>query len=243
MAFEGILSQPDQKPSRRRRLMLAVSLWLHGGAVVAGIVHSIWQVDELPMPQIQVSLVADVPPPPPPPPPPARKTSTTKTKTTTKVVEKTNAIVQPKENQKPAEPEKPEPESQDEGVEGGVEGGVAGGVVGGVVGNQPPPPPPKTGPKLVDSVIGKKQLLINPDADPYKVKLPRALEASGQSFTARFRVCVSAQGTVYDVRILKPAGPAIDSQIPTVVRRWRYRPLQVDGRPTPFCYPVVYQIG
>lgn len=240
MAFEGILSQPDSKPRTWRRWMLGVSLGLHGAALVAGAVHSIWQVDELPMPQVQVTLVAAAPPPPPPPPPPARKT-VTKTKTKS-VQSKPNVLTQPTET--PKEPPKEEPaEEEDEGVEGGVEGGVAGGVVGGVVGNQPPPPPKNTPPPMLSPKVARGLLLIDPSADAYRVKVPPALARSGMRHVANVIMCVSAQGTVTSVRLVKGAGPAIDGQIPSVLRRWRYRPRMVDGQPQPFCYPLRYEIS
>jgi periplasmic protein TonB len=242
MAFEGILEQPDARPGRFRRWMLGLSLGLHGAALVAGAIHSIWQVDELPMPQVQVSLVADVPPPPPPPPPPARKSST---KPKTKPVEaKPQTLTIPEKTDKPPEPEPAKEESQDNGVEGGVEGGVAGGVLGGVVGNTPPPPPPKdTGPKMVPANMGRKQLLIDPNSPAYQPKVPRALADSGQTFTARMQICVSAAGAVTSVRITKGANPAIDAQLPGIVRRWRYRPMTADGKPIAFCYPTTYLIS
>lgn len=243
MAFEGILSTPDAKPAAWRRWMLGVSLGLHGAALTAGGIHSLWQVEELPMPQVEVSLVANVPPPPPPPPPPARK-KTTKTTKTKPVEAKPQTIVQPKEDAKPPE-EKPE-EQEDDGVEGGVEGGVAGGVVGGVVGstgNAPPPKQPKdTGPARLSSKIGRGLLLINPNADPYRVRLPPALERSGMTHSASMQICVNAQGVVTGVRITRSGGPALDSQLMKVVPRWRYRPYTRDGRPIPFCYPARYVI-
>jgi len=63
------------------------------------------------------------------------------------------------------------------------------------------------------------------------------------TFSASLRVCVSAQGQVTEVRVLRGAGPAIDGQIPGYVRRWRYKPLLVNGQPKAFCYPVRYEIS
>ena len=60
------------------------------------------------------------------------------------------------------------------------------------------------------------------------------------TFQAQVRVCVSTDGRVTDAQILRGAGPGIDQQIPVFVKRWRYRPLIVDGRPTAFCYPFTY---
>jgi TonB family protein len=85
-------------------------------------------------------------------------------------------------------------------------------------------------------------LAINPMADPYRVKLPPALEQTHQAFAATVRVCVSAAGSVTDVNVVRPAGPAIDSQIPAVLAKWRYRPLIEGGNAVPFCYLLDYEI-
>jgi periplasmic protein TonB len=245
MAFEAILSQHDAKPKRWRRVMFAVSVALHAGALLAGIVHSIWQVEEMPMPSLQVTLTA-APPPPPPPPPARNKSADSKPK---KREVKPQELVVPKDTK--VEP-KPEPESSADdgqtngepaGQAGGVEGGVSGGVVGGVVGAAPAPPPPKpTGPKLVSAKIARGQLLIDPNAEPYRVKLPPALARSGETYVAMLRICVSAQGAVTGVQLMKGASPAIDPQFPRVIGRWRYRPLLADGQPTPFCYLLRYEV-
>jgi protein TonB len=232
MAFEALLQQPDRKPRRWRRITIGVSLGLHGVALAVGVVRSVWTVAEMPLPAIHVTL-AEAPPPPPPPPPAAKK-STNKQKTRVQPKE----IVQPQETKQEPKKEEPEEVQEEHGVEGGVEGGVVGGL-----GVAPPPPPKQTGPKAVSAGAGRRQLLINPGVPPYCCpKIPRALERT-DSFTSRLQVCVTAQGQVYDVRVLRGAGPAIDSQIPAFVRRWRYKPLVVDGQPRAFCYPVTYQIS
>lgn len=244
MAFEAILSERAVAPRSWRRVTIAVSLAAHAAALVAGIVHSLWQVDEMPMPSIEVTL-ADSVPPPPPPPPPARKKSQPKAQTTRKIVEPNpQALVQPKDTPQAPEQE-PEPDGNEpEGVVGGVEGGVVGGVVGGVPAPPPPPPPPpKKGPEMVSARIARGQLLINPSDPRYRVDLPPALARTGETFTALLLVCVSAQGSVTGVRVLSSAGPALDPQFPRVLRRWRYRPLLMNGRPTPFCYRLRYQVS
>jgi protein TonB len=246
MPFEAILSQQDTKPKRWRRVMLAVSVALHAGALLAGVVHSIWQVEEMPMPSLQVTLTA-APPPPPPPPPPARSKSADSKPKRREV--KPQELVVPRDTK---DAPKPEPESSaDEGQAdgeaagqaGGVEGGVSGGVVGGVVGAAPAPPPPKpAGPKLVSAKIARGQLLIDPNAEPYRVKLPPPLARSGETYVAMLRICVSAQGSVTGVQLMKGASPAIDAQFPRVIGRWRYRPLLADGQATPFCYLLRYEV-
>ncbi len=253
MAFEGLLTKTDSGPKRWRRAMLTVSLVVHGLLLVAGVAHSLWQVDEMPLPSIEVTLTAMVPPPPPPPPPPAGKKATESKQRKTKPVQRQETLVEPKEKEEIKEPEPASIEEEDTsasddgepgGVAGGVKGGVQGGVLGGVVGGvKPKPPPPKpAGPKMVSGRVGRQQLLINPNVDPYRVKLPRALARTGAEYTAVLRVCVSAAGRVTQVNIIKGAGAAIDSQIPTVIGRWRYRPLTIGGQATAFCYPLTYRI-
>jgi protein TonB len=246
MAFEAILSERRAKPNFWRRLTLTVSAALHIVALLAGLVYSVWQVDEMPMPSLQVTLTAAPPPPPPPPPPAARKSAENRPKT--RVEPKPQELVVPKEIPKQApqpEPEHAEDNGQDNGQVGGVVGGVAGGVVGGVVGSPTPPPPPPTpsGPKMVSAKVARGQLLIDPNAEQYRVKLPPPLARSGETYVAMMRVCVSAQGTVTGVQLMKGATPAIDGQFPSVIGRWRYRPLLVDGVPTPFCYPLRYEVS
>jgi protein TonB len=250
MAFEAILSEQRAKPKGWRRAMLAVSIILHAAALIAGIVHSLWQVEEMPLPSLQVTLAEAPPPPPPPPPPAAKKASETRPKTRP-VEPKPQELVVPKET--PKEQPKPQAEEtadgqdngQPGGVQGGVEGGVQGGVVGGVVGSPvPPPPPPKpSGPKMLSAKLGRGQLLIDPNDERYRVKLPPPLARSGETYVALLKVCVSAQGTVSSVQLLKGATPAIDGQFPSVIGRWRYRPLIADGIATPFCYPLRYEVS
>jgi len=74
------------------------------------------------------------------------------------------------------------------------------------------------------------------------VKLPLALARSGETYSALLRLCVSAEGSVTSVQVLKGAGAALDGQFPSVMGRWRYRPYQEGGRPRPFCYLLRYEI-
>lgn len=243
MAFEAILSEQRTAPSGWRRIIMTFSVLLHAIALAAGVAHSVWQVEEMPMPAVEVTL-AMAPPPPPPPPPPPKKRSSTKPKT--KPVQKPKAIVAPVETPKvEAEPEEEESSGEDEsdeGEEGGQEGGVVGGVIGGIVGGTAPPPPKSTGPKLLTTRAGHSLLKINPHVRPYKVNVPEEYVARGDEYVTQIRICVNAQGTVSSVRILKPSIPVIDLQIPKVIPRWKYKPYLVAGQPTPFCYPMNYRV-
>ena len=250
MAFEAILQQQEAKPRRWRRATLVASVALHVVALGALLVHSVWLVEEMPMPSLQVTLTAALPPPPPPPPPPAAHQASESRPKTRPIEPKPQELVVPKDTPK----EQPKPETQadnttDEGQAngqvGGQVGGVTGGVVGGVLGAPPPPPPPPkpSGPKLVSASVGRAQLLIDPNAERYRVKLPLVLARTGETYTALLRLCVSAEGSVTSVQVLKGAGAALDGQFPSVMGRWRYRPLMVDGVATPFCYLLRYEVS
>jgi protein TonB len=255
MAFEAVLSQEKLAPRKWRRATLTLSLILHVSALIVGVAYSFWRVDELPLPSVAVTLASGAPPPPPPPPPAAaRKKASTTTPKTKPVVQqpKPDTLVQPKEQ--PKEEPKPQPAEEksdkDEpgevggvagGVAGGVKGGVTGGVVGGVVGA---PLPKNTAPKLVPAEILMQQLIINPQDERYKVTLPPSLNRPGIRFKAVVMICISAQGTVTSVRVLRGADPAIDSQIPVVLKRWLYRPFMVNGHPEPACTkPFTYDVS
>src|SRR4051812_38765058 len=218
MAFEAFLTQDKAKPKKGRRLTYTLSLALHGAAIVVMLIYSFWKVDELAPPSVQVTFMSAMAPPPPPPPPPKKK-SITKVKPTPRdiVQPKPNQIIQPKEQPK-------EEEEPDDGVEGGVEGGVAGGVVGGV-GEAPPP----TAPKFLPPNVAKMSLLIDPQADQYRAKLPPALAKAGMTLWAMLKVCVKTDGTVNEVKILKGADPSFDPNIVSALRTWRFKPYAVDG--------------
>jgi TonB family protein len=90
------------------------------------------------------------------------------------------------------------------------------------------------------SKVGQRQLLTNPSSRA--VRVPAVLQRSGQTFSASVNICVSATGQVSKVSILRSASPALDPQIAKMLSGWRYRPLLEAGKPTPFCYPLNYEI-
>jgi hypothetical protein len=96
---------------------------------------------------------------------------------------------------------------------------------------------------MIQAQNARALLLINPNVDPYVVRLPAALRRGDATFTADCYICVSAEGKVTSVRVVRGADPAIDAQIPTVLGRWRYRPYILNGKPVPFCWPLRYQIA
>ncbi len=243
MAFEAYLTQDKAKPSAKRRLIVGVSLAVHGLLLAGGVVYSFWHVDEVSPPTVTVTFLANAPPPPPPPAAAKKKRSDSATRVVRQITQpKPGEIVQPKEKQEKVVVD------DDDGVEGGVEGGVAGGVVGGVVGGTgtaPPPPPapvaPPAPPKFVSPAIGSQQLLINPRVPPYRVVLPPAFAQTGMRLWAMLQICVAPTGNVSSVSLIKGMDPKVDPLLQSKVRTWRYKPMTVDGAPVPFCYRLRYE--
>ncbi|HEY0709782.1 MAG TPA: hypothetical protein VGG33_23415 [Polyangia bacterium] len=236
MAFENYLTQDKAKPTKWRRITYSLSLGLHGALLVVGAVYSYWHVEELSPPSVSVTFLAGAPPPPPPPPPPKRKKAETTVKKPVEIVQpKPTAIVQPKE--KPPEPEEEEEEgATDDGVEGGVAGGVAGGTVGGTVGGT------GDGPVMLAPNVGTGQRITDVNDPRYKPSLPPQLNRAGMTLWGLFKVCVSAQGKVTNVTVVKSADPLVDNDWIGKIKLWEYRPYSVNGRAVPFCSPIRLQV-
>ena len=75
MAFEAFLNQRRAAPTRRRRVMVTLSLIFHGALLVVAFVHSFWRIEELSPPTVTVTFLSATTPPAPPPPPPKRKSA------------------------------------------------------------------------------------------------------------------------------------------------------------------------
>ncbi len=59
-----------------------------------------------------------------------------------------------------------------------------------------------------------------------------------------FQVCVDSKGDVADIGVVRSTNfRSYDSKIQRQIRTWRYQPVLLDGKPSPFCTMVtlVYQ--
>jgi protein TonB len=239
--FEAVAS-----PARRGQqfFTLAVSGIAHIAALAFLVVLPLLYItDQLPDPPDVMAFVVDAPappPPPPPPPPPAaqQRRDPVKPKVQPEAV-RTPAPPAPVEAPKAIAPEPlpAVPVQEFGGVEGGVIGGIAGGVVGGVptmpLPPPPPPPPPMPAqPIRVGGDIEAPTLVhrVNPEypsiAVSGKIEGVVILEAT-----------VDERGAVEDVRVLR-SHPLLDRAAVDAVKQWRYKPLQLNGRATPFILTV-----
>jgi protein TonB len=221
---------------------VACSLLVHLVLAIVLIVVPLFLDESLPAPDAAIRAffvqpVEPAPPPPPPPPPPAAAR---------RQVRRAQAAPRPAPEQKAPEfvapievPEDLPPEeglSLDlllGGVEGGVEGGVPGGVVGGIVGGLPAAPPPP--PQKVVRVGGALQApeLIKRVEPDYPL-LARQARLTGLVIV---EAMVDPQGRVSSVRPLRGSPLLVDAAV-EAVRQWVYRPLLLNGIPTPFLVTV-----
>ena len=221
--------------------MVTLSLVFHGALVVVAFVHSFWHIEELSPPNVTVTFLSATPPPPPPPPPPKRK-SAPKSKPTP---QKTLAQPRPNELMQPRDKPVDKP-VEDTGEEGGMEGGVEGGVSGSPIAAAPPPPPPppkkEDPPRVLPPSIAGQQLLTNPVTDPqYRVVMPPAFGQAGMRLWAMVKICVSTQGNVSDVKVIKGMDPAVDGLLVDKIKTWKYKPVTIDGKFVTFCYNLRYE--
>lgn len=160
----------------------------------------------------------------PPPPPPAgggKKKEKKAKKVEAKPV-KTPEFVQPQEipEEKPVESE--EDVAEEEEVEGGVPGGVPGGIPGGVIGG--------TGTGPVDiAATGISPIAIYAPRPPY----PPIARNANLTGSVGLEIIVDVDGTVKEAKITK-SQPPFDEPALATIRKWRYQPVIMNGRPIMF---------
>jgi len=190
---------------------------------------------------VTVTFFSVAPPPPPPPPPKAPAATKPKKKKRVRRPKPKPMDVQPPDTPPPKKDKEPEPDpepagGEPEGVEGGVEGGVPGGVV---TPRAKAPPKKEEAPKK--PVFVRRQVV-----EKFKISgatpeyLPAARMAKVQGVVI-VRLCLKADGTVNQsmTKILKGL-EALNEEIITKVRTWRYKPYKVDGVAVPVCFPVKF---
>jgi protein TonB len=133
------------------------------------------------------------------------------------------------------------------GVEGGVEGGVAGGVVGGLVGAvvSPPPPPPPPPPPLARATPVRIGGQITTPAVVHRVDpiYPDIAASAQLSGVVILEAAVDTEGCVESVKVLRSRHPLLDQASIEALSQWRYSPLQLNGRATPFVLTVTFNFS
>jgi protein TonB len=240
LRFDGLLLTQPRSLARGRTSTLAISLVLHSVLIVAVIVVPLFLYDYLPAADETVHAFfvtpAVAPAAPPPPPPPALGVrATPRTPAATQAAEPAR-FVAPIETPAEVKPEEGLAFGIEGGVpggvEGGVEGGVLGGVVGGIVGVMPPEPPPAPRVVRVGGHIKAPQLVKR--VDPAYPELGKQARLSALII---LEAAVEGTGRVRDVTVLRGAS-IFDEAAMDAVRQWIYKPLLLNGVPTPFVVTV-----
>ena len=87
----------------------------------------------------------------------------------------------------------------------------------------------------------RPRLLSDPQLDAVARVLPQPVYQSDM-YSILLDVCVSAQGQVSRVSVVRGQDAALDRRIVEAVQRWTYQPGEADGQPAPMCFPLVYRI-
>jgi TonB family protein len=87
----------------------------------------------------------------------------------------------------------------------------------------------------------RPRLLSDPQNDSVAHTLPKAVY-DAEMYSVLLDVCVSTEGEVTRVAVVRGQEAALDRDIVDAVRRWKYRPGEVDGTAVAMCFPLVYRI-
>lgn len=243
--FDTIVNRSSGLP-RQRWTTTVLSALGHVALMMVFVLSTLYATDVLPEPResMQYFIAAPVPPPPPPPPPPAPEPEPRRVKPVAvkaparrpaPVIAKA-PVAAPTEAPPSITPETGleggefTPAAIEPGFENGVAGGVAGGILGGIV--TAPPPPPPAAPVRVGGDISAPRLIHR--VDPEYPDLAVRAQIEGMVI---LEATVDRTGAVSDTRILRSHG-VLDEAAMDAVREWRYEPLLLNGKPTPFILTV-----
>jgi periplasmic protein TonB len=240
--FDLITGKAHRLPSHSTLPILLSTTAQAVAATAALLIPALLVAERIPRVPTMLAFVAPPPPPAAPAPPPAPRPAPAKTPARSQRVSAQEPVT-PVEAPKTVAAEPAEPSPVDEGVagaleggdEGGVPGGVAGGIVGGVPEPPPPPPPPADRPPIrIGGNIQAPALLhrVNP------VYPPIAVSARLQGIVV-LEALVDRDGTVADVNVLRSAGAVLDTQAQIALKKWRYSPLVLNGKPVRFVLTVI----
>lgn len=243
--FDTIVN-PSSGVPRQRWTTTALSAAGHVVVTIVLVLSTVYATtDVLPTPKDVITFVSVAPPPPPPPPPAPVAEPETKPKP---VMTKKPVITRPAPIAKApvaAPIEAPDSIAPETGLEGGefvsnvaagfeygLEGGVVGGIVGGFENAPPPPPPAPAKPVRVGGEISTPRLAYR--VEPVYPEIAVNAQIEG---TVILEATVDEKGAVRDAKVLRSRG-ILDEPAMRAVEQWRYEPLLLNGRPTPFVLTV-----
>ena len=243
--FDTIVNSSSGIP-RQRWTTSAMSAAVHVAVLLALVLSTIYATGVLPVPRDVITFVSVAPPPPPPPPPavtepvaPSKPSVARKT-----AVSQPSPVMAKAPVAAPVEaPDTITPETGLEGgefeavsIEAGFEHGIPGGIAGGIVGGfeiaPPPPPPARVEPVRVGGEISAPRLIYRVEPEYPSIAVNAQIEGM-----VILEATVDHTGAVRDARVLRSRG-VLDEPAVKAVEQWRYEPLLLNGRPSPFVLTV-----
>ena len=243
--FDTIVN-PSSGVPRQRWTTTVLSAMGHVAVMIVLVLSTLYAADVLPEPRETMAffVAAPVPPPPPPAPPVAEAVPKRVKPVVTKASPMRPApviakvpVAAPIEAPSSITPETGlEGEFMSSGIqpgfETGIPGGIAGGILGGVITAPPPPPPARVAPVRVGGDISTPRLIRRVDPEYPPLAVSALIEGM-----VILEATVDTSGVVKETRVLRSHSVLDDAAI-DAVRQWRYEPLLLNGKPTPFMLTV-----
>jgi periplasmic protein TonB len=209
-----------------RTCTLTISIVVHAVAVCAAVIAPLFATDELPAPRTATEFIRVVPLAEPPAPPPRARASAK--------VDTPRPDVPPTETPIGIAPEPAvEPVNDGFASDSGVIAFGDSSVI--VIDDPPPPPPPRTQvpiPRVGGNIKAPQKI-----ADVAPTYPPIAL-AAGVAGVVILEAVIAEDGSVRDVRVLRPIHPLLDAAAMEAVRQWRFSPTLLNGEPVPVVMTV-----
>ena len=96
---------------------------------------------------------------------------------------------------------------------------------------------------MLPPIIGTGKRTTDIEDPRFRPTLPQALARPGTTVWGLYKIWVSAEGKVTDVKIIRVADPLVDPDWISKIRLWEYRPYSIDGRNVPFCHATRIQVS
>jgi len=109
------------------------------------------------------------------------------------------------------------------------------------------PAPPKIEEKRTEAAVEAAgvtrlpRLLSQPSLADMRRTYPEEARRNGQEANVYLKILIDAQGRVSKVRVIRSAGAKFDRAARDLVKRFRFRPGEVDGRPREVWIPWTYK--
>lgn len=96
-----------------------------------------------------------------------------------------------------------------------------------------PPPPPRSDARRIDATMKPPKLISSVDAI-----YPEAAKKSGIAGMVILELIINEDGSVSDVRVIKPLPFGLDQAAVEAVRQFRFEPATLSGKPIPVIYNI-----